>query len=57
VDTLSRHAACASGVHGTTAQQKKPLSGPDQFLEIGAMQIKDDNFQPINIAPMDIANV
>jgi len=43
------------GVGGTSALVDKPLSGPEQWLEIGAMELDDDEYEVIEIREMEIA--
>jgi hypothetical protein len=44
-------------VGGTTAITTEPLLGPEQWLEIGAMEIEDDEFQEINIGAMEVESL
>jgi len=53
-DILSRCPAYTFRVGGTTAITTEPLLGPDQWLEVGAMEIEDDNFQEICIEAMEV---
>jgi len=55
VDTLSRSPAYTFREGGTTAITEKPALGPDQWIEIGAMEIYDDTLESIDIAALDIA--
>jgi len=56
-DILSRCTAYTSGVGGTTAMVEKPMLGPDQSLEIGAMETDDDEYEVIEIRAMEIAKM
>jgi len=56
-DILSRCPAYTSGVGGTTAIVEKPMLGPDQWLEIRAMEIDDDEYDVIEIGAMAIAKM
>jgi hypothetical protein len=40
---------------GTTAISEKPMLGPDQSLEVGAMEIFDDTYKYIEVGALDIA--
>jgi len=53
-DILSRCPAYTSREGGTTATTTEPLLGPDQWLEVGAMEIEDDDFQEICIGAMEL---
>jgi hypothetical protein len=53
-DILSRCPAYTFKEGGTTAISTEPLLGPDQWLEIGAMEIEDDDFQEICIGAMEV---
>jgi hypothetical protein len=44
-------------VGGTTAITTEPLLGPEQWLEVGAMEIEDDEFQEINIGAMEVESL
>jgi hypothetical protein len=41
-------------VQGTTAITTEPLLGPDQWLEVGAMEIENEEYQEIAIEAMEI---
>jgi len=56
-DILSRCPVYNTGVGGTTAIVEKPMLGPDQWLEIGAMEIDDDEYEVIEIGAMEIAKM
>jgi len=56
-DILFRYRAYTSGVGGTTAIVEKPMLGLDQWLEIGAMEIDDDEYEVIEIGAMEIAKM
>jgi hypothetical protein len=53
-DILSRCPAYTFREGGTTAITTEPLLGPDQWLEIGAMEIQDEDFQEISIGAMEV---
>jgi len=40
---------------GTTAIMEKPMLGPDQWLEIGAMEIYDETLESIDIGALEVA--
>jgi len=54
VDILSRCLAYTFRKGGTTAITEKPMQGPDQWLEIGAMEIYDDTLEYIDIGALEI---
>jgi len=56
-DILSRCPAYTSGVGGTTAIVDKTMLGPDQWLEIRAMEIDDDGYETVEIGAMEIAKM
>jgi hypothetical protein len=56
-DILSRCPADTSGVGGTTAMVEKPMLGPDQWLEIGAMEIDDDEYEVIDTEALEISKM
>jgi len=56
-DILSRCPAYTSRVRGTTAITTEPLLRPEQWLEVGAMEIEDDEFQEINIGAMEVESL
>jgi len=53
-DTLSRCPEFTSGEGGTMAAGNKTLLRKEQWLEVGAMQIEDEEMSCINIGAMDI---
>lgn len=53
-DILSWCPAYTSREGGTTAIMEKPLLGPEQWLEIGAMEIEDDNYDTIEIGAIEV---
>jgi len=53
-DILSRCPAYTFREGGTTAISTEPLLGPDQWLEVGAMEIEDEDFQEICIGAMEV---
>jgi hypothetical protein len=55
VDILSRCPVYTYQEGGTTAISEKPMLGPDQWLEVGAMEIFDDTLEYIDIGALDIA--
>jgi len=44
-------------VGGTTALVEKPMIEPKEWLEIGPMDVDDDEYETINIRAMDIAKM
>jgi len=56
-DILSRCPAYTSRVGGTTAIATEPLLGPEQWLEVGAMEIEDEEFQEINIGAIEVESL
>lgn len=42
------------GEAGTTVITEKPMLGPDQWLEIGAMEIYDKSLEYIDVAALEI---
>jgi len=56
-DILSRCQAYTSRKGGTTATTTEPLLGPEQWLEVGAMEIEDEDFQEICIGAMEVASL
>jgi len=53
-DILSRCLAYTFREGGTTAISEKPMLGPDQWLEVGAMEIYDDTLEYIDIGALEI---
>jgi len=53
-DILSRCPVFTSHVGGTTAIVEKPLFGLEQWLEIRAMEIEDDNYDTIDIEAIEV---
>ena len=56
-DIHSRCSAYTSRVGGTTAVMDEPLLAPEQWLEIGAMEIEEDDDETIEIGALDIDNM
>ena len=53
-DVLSRCPAFTSGEGGTSATGNKLLLRKEQWLEIGAMQLDDNNYETMNIGAIDV---
>jgi hypothetical protein len=53
-DILSRCPACTFREGGTTAISEKPMLGPDQWLEVGAMEIYDETLEYIDIGALEV---
>jgi hypothetical protein len=54
-DILSRCPAYTFREGGTTAISEKPMLGPDQWLEIRAMEIYDESLEYIEIGVLEVA--